>query len=615
MSSSLPEGPYADRRLAGIAGMAVGLGLLADLLLRETPWGLNTALWLSILGIAGFRVVRRSDAPAWPLLLAIAFAVCFAWRASAALLVLCGIMFLLSISLPLLRDPRAAGVVRHGLAFLATLTGAGILAPVAVAELARRRRGSAAPAGRLAPLVRGALVAVPFLLLFGALFSAADPVFEWYVGDVFDFVLERLPSHTLMTLASAWVALGLLFGLAVVRLRARWSEEDSRAGHAGTETLVALLLVDALFLLFLLVQIRTLFGGREIVETTLGLSYAEYAREGFFQLVTAAAIALSGLLAADWLVPAGSPRRQLFRAAALLLLVLVAAVLASAALRMRLYVSAYGLTELRLYTSAFMVWLAFVLAWFAGSVLRERRERFMAGALAGLAAGILGLAALDPDATIVRLNAGRLPRQPVPAHEESVGAGFDARYAATLGPDAIPALLAVWPRLDPWRRCVVAEALLADHAGGSPDWRTWSWGRDRAREVVARNRSTLERAFGSCPVRIRAPAVAKVGASVRIGWTGFTAEDDHVSIAHPRGSYEETYALSTTSSRPLTLQAPGVPGTYEIRYQLGESRRIVARKPLIVRPAAQPPAAISSAAATHSTGSPTRISPSSRTTP
>lgn len=613
MPSSLREEDRSGSRLTGIAGMAVGLGLLGDLFLRETPWGLGAAIWLSLLAVAGFLVVRRSDATAWPLLPAIVLAACFGWRASGALLVLCGLAFLLTMSLPLLQDPRTAGVLRSGLAFLATVAGAGILAPVAAAELARDRRGSAPSSGRLVPLARGALAALPFLLVFGALFSAADPVFEWYVGDVFGFALERLPSHALMTLACAWVTLGLLFGLAVVRLPARPSED--RAERAGTETLVALVLVDALFLLFVLVQVRTLFGGREIVETTLGLSYAEYAREGFFQLVAAAAVALTGLLAADGLVPAGSSRRRGFGWAAALLLGLVALVLASAAARMRLYVGAYGLTELRLYTSAFMAWLAFVLVWFAGTVLRGRRQRFMIGATAGLVTGILVLAALDPDATIVRVNAAALPSRAPAALEESAGSGFDARYAATLGPDAAPTLLAVWPRLDPWRRCVVAEALLEDHTGPSPDWRTWSWGRARARDEVAGNRTTMERAFRACPVRLTAPAVVRAGEPVRIEWTGFTADDDHVSIVRARGPHAETYALSRTTDRPLTLSAPRPQGMYEIRYELGESRRIVARRPLTVRPAAQPPTAISSAATTHSTGSPTRISPSSRTTP
>lgn len=612
MSSSLREEDRSGSRLAGIAGMAAGLALLGDLLLRETPWGLGAAIWLSLLAIAGFLVVRRSEAAAWPLLVAIVLAACFGWGASRTLLVLCGLAFLLTMSLPLLRDPRTAGVLRTGLAFLATLAGAGILAPVAAAELARRHRGSAPSTGRLAPLARGALAALPFLLVFGALFSAADPVFEWYVGDVFGFVLERLPSHALLTLACAWVTLGLLFGLAAVRLPVRAFGE--RAERAGTETLVALLLVDALFLLFVLVQVRTLFGGREIVETTLGLSYAEYAREGFFQLVAAGAVALTGLLAADGLIPAGSARRRPFGWAAALLLGLVGLVLVSAAVRMHLYVGAYGLTELRLYTSAFMAWLAFVLVWFAGTVLRGRREYFMIGATAALVAGVLVLAALDPDATIVRVNAAALPSRAPAALEESAGSGFDARYAVTLGPDAAPALLAVWPRLDPWRRCVVAEALLDDHSP-SPDWRTWSRGRHRARAAVARNRPTMERAFRSCPVRMTAPAVARPGEPVRIEWTGFTAGDDHVSIVRARGPHVETYALTRTTERPLTLSAPRPPGTYEIRYELGESRRIVARRPFTVRPADQPPTAISSAATTQATGSPTRISPSSRTTP
>lgn len=613
MSSSLYNDDGSPFWLAGIAAMAAGLGVLADLLLRETPWGLNAAIWFSLLAVAGVLVVRRSDAAAWPLLPAIGLAVCFGWRASWALLALCGIAYWLMVSLPLLRDPRTAGVLRNGLAFLATLAGAAVLAPVAVVELARRRRDSGTPTRRLVPFARGALAALPFLLVFGALFSAADPVFEWYVGDVFDFVLERLPSHALMTLAFAWIALGLLFGLAVVRLPARAS--SGAAGRAGTETLVALLLVDALFLLFVLVQVRTLFGGREIVEATLGLSYAEYARQGFFQLAAAAAGALTGLLAADGLIPAGSSRRRPFGWAAALLLGLVTLVLASAALRMRLYVAEYGLTELRLYTSAFMAWLAFVLVWFAGTVLRGKRERFMIGATAALVTGVLALAALDPDATIVRVNARGLPLRAPAVIEESTAGGFDARYAATLGPDAAPALLAVWPRLDPWRRCVVAEALLAEHTGSRPDWRTWNRGRDQAGEVVARHRAWLERAFRSCPVRLTAPAVASPGEPVRIEWTGFTADDDYVSIVRARGSDAETFALAPTTDRPLTLTAPRSPGTYEIRYELGESRRIAARSRLIVRATAQPAVAISSAAVTQSTGSPTRISPSSRTTP
>jgi len=57
-----------------------------------------------------------------------------------------------------------------------------------------------------------------------------------------------------------------------------------------------LALVNLLFLGFILVQVRHLFGNADLVRLTPGLTYAEYARHGFFQLVVVVAIALPMLL-------------------------------------------------------------------------------------------------------------------------------------------------------------------------------------------------------------------------------------------------------------------------------------------------------------------------------
>ena len=74
---------------------------------------------------------------------------------------------------------------------------------------------------------------------------------------------------------------------------------------------------------------------------------------------------------------------------------------------MRLYTETYGLTELRLYTTAFMGWLALVFLWFVATVLRERRELFAFGALVGGFAVISAAQLANPDALIVRANAAR----------------------------------------------------------------------------------------------------------------------------------------------------------------------------------------------------------------
>src|SRR5207245_8000783 len=89
----------------------------------------------------------------------------------------------------------------------------------------------------------------------------------------------------------------------------------------------ALGLIDLLFLLFVVVQARYFFGGTTLIEHTTGLTYAEYARRGFFELVTASGLVLPTLLGADWLLRDASPdARRTFRHLAGLLLGLLAVV-------------------------------------------------------------------------------------------------------------------------------------------------------------------------------------------------------------------------------------------------------------------------------------------------
>src|SRR5205823_3431807 len=62
------------------------------------------------------------------------------------------------------------------------------------------------------------------------------------------------------------------------------------------ELVVVLGALDALFLAFVLVQFRYFFGGANLVETSATLTYSEYARRGFFELVYVAALVLPTLL-------------------------------------------------------------------------------------------------------------------------------------------------------------------------------------------------------------------------------------------------------------------------------------------------------------------------------
>jgi hypothetical protein len=158
--------------------------------------------------------------------------------------------------------------------------------------------------------------------------------------------------------------------------------------------------------------------------------------------------------------------------------------MASALQRMRVYMDAFGLTELRLYVVTFLVCLSLVLAWFLWTVLRGRRAEFMLGAGVAALLGLLALNLMNPDALIARINTSRL----------ADGRTFDADHASQLGPEAAPILADRLDRLEAQDACVVSRALLADWSHDRGGIRGWNLGRERARDAVRAHRAELEAA-------------------------------------------------------------------------------------------------------------------------
>jgi hypothetical protein len=172
-------------------------------------------------------------------------------------------------------------------------------------------------------------------------------------------------------------------------------------------------------------------------------------------------------------------------------------VIVSALQRMRLYTQEYGLTELRLYTTAFMLWITVGAVWYLATVLRDHRERFLFGAMmAGLVVAA-SLNAIDPDDLIVRTNAAR-PDAP---------ARFDATYTLGLSADAGPALIEALPTMPAHQRANVARRLLQRwEASETQDWRSWNYGRWRSLHATAANEVLLRAAEQSQPTPSRSGA-------------------------------------------------------------------------------------------------------------
>jgi hypothetical protein len=477
----------------GIAllGSAVTLGLLGDVLFQDQPLGLNVLVWTAGFVAALTLLLRVGRAPLHqgrrfmvaPLLV---FAALFLWHASPLLVAANLLALSAAVSMGALRrtGPRLRSATLSDYGGGALAAGCSMLAgalPLLMSDVRWKEVVGRARSDKVAAAARGLAIGAPLLLLFGGLFVAADAMFKQLLSSAVPSLDSSVGVRALIVLVWAWLAGGLLRDLLAPREEGRLVRADAfgrgRSLRLGaTEINVALGVVDLLFLAFVLVQFRYLFGGEGLVETQANLSYAEYARHGFFELVAVVVLTLPLLLAGDWLLRDGTRGRRMFRVLAALLLALLGVVIASALQRLRLYVEQYGLTELRLYAGGVIVWLAAVCTWFAVTVLRGQRHAFAVGALIAGFAATLALNVLNPDALIARTNVTR----PV----------VDVDYLATLSDDAVPTLVGRLSSLAPDQQRRLARALLARDAAAG-DWRSWNASRSEATRVLRAHAAEL----------------------------------------------------------------------------------------------------------------------------
>ena len=355
--------------------------------------------------------------------------------------------------------------------------------------------------GGLAPVVRGALVALPVVAGFALLLGSADAVFGRALTDVLQFPVDLddvFRRGTFTTIAAAVVAAPVVIAGAASSLF-RWgglpplepAPDSSDVGAAvdgtrsgATEALVVLLGVDLLFAGFAAVQLVYLFGGRDTL-TAIGMTYSDYARQGYFQLV--GVVGLAGLLTIGAHHVVG--RTRAFLLAALTLLGLTALILASAAVRLALYQGAYGWTELRFFVAASIGWLAACLA-LAIALLATDRMRWLPHGLAMAAiAATLVVSAIGPQAFVMRENLARVvdPTRVAPGGEP----GIDLAYGLTLGDDAIPDLVAAMAVVPVPDGSVLLQQLelrrdeLAREAAAAGPL-SWNLAREQARAALAR---------------------------------------------------------------------------------------------------------------------------------
>jgi hypothetical protein len=452
-----------------LAGALV-VGVLVDQALRVAVFGLAASAALvggaMVLALAG-RVSRWE--PRLMLLAACVFAAGLSLRASpwlvwpdlvasalllgiAASLAADGSIFEIGIAELAARSAHATAHIAAGTAF--------VIRPLA----ASRRRLSG-----LAPLARGLLIALPIVALVSILLASADPVFASF------FNLSLDPAQ--LARDGAFIALGAAATAGLLRLaRSEPIEPVTGPGWrlGSTEALVVLALLDTVFAGFALAQWLAASGAAAETLRSAGVTYSDYARSGFFQLLWVSGITLLVLIVFSRIT--GYRRRAdavAFLVLAEIAIALTLVIVAVAFMRLSLYEQAYGFTMLRLYSHIFAGWISVVFLLFAIDVLGARRRWFAGAVLTSALLVLLALNVANPEAIVVAFNIdhGRATHK------------LDTEYLTQLSSDGVPALVDALPRADPALEPQIKEAACAGARDYAPSLAALNWSDAAAAEA------------------------------------------------------------------------------------------------------------------------------------
>jgi hypothetical protein len=504
-------------------GVAFMLAVVGDSLLHVGFPGVGFPVWLALIALSVIALAWRADlavsreSAGW-FAVAVVCAACAAWRDAETLQVFntfgtIGALLLGATAMhratPVLFAQRLRDSV---LAFAhTTWTAAFGIFPLALRE-APASAASSVVKNRFARYARAAILAVALVLVFGALLRSADPIFASLVS---------LPSFDVEELVNHLVVIGIFTVLLGGGARAALLAKQDRVADAAlpffrlssVEVTTALVTLNVLFAAYVLAQLGWFFGGEQFLRDRTGLTVAQYARGGFFQMLVVVALVVPLLIATR---AALEPGRELARRHTVLSLPIVGllgAIVVSAASRMELYVRYYGLSVDRVYPIAVMAWLTIVLVWMTFTVLRGRPRTFTAGAAISALATLFTLNVVAPDRIVARTNLERAE------HVTRDATPLDIDYLAKLSGEAVDltveAVLTPRVAIDATARCEAARTLLErwgpeSNRRKSRDvpaaWRSWNAGMAAGLRAVGAHIGELRAIAHTCAGTKAAPA-------------------------------------------------------------------------------------------------------------
>ena len=265
----------------------------------------------------------------------------------------------------------------------------------------------------------GVVIALPILLIAAGLLSSADAVFRKMTTDFMNWIRPGNVFNVVIRVTFLFFA-----SYALTSYLCKRSITEEVKDHRKGEPVLAITIMSLLSLLYLLfsgIQIFGLFLGK--MQLPDGYTYAQYAREGFFQLLAVSILNLILVLVCLSFFRESKVLKVIMTIMSLCTFIMIA----SSVMRMIIYIRYYYLTFLRI----FVLWmLAVLFVMFIGVLINIYRESFPLFRYGVMMVTVLYLALSfsHPDYIIARVNIANAP-------------GGDFSYLSDLSADAAPVII------------------------------------------------------------------------------------------------------------------------------------------------------------------------------
>lgn len=294
----------------------------------------------------------------------------------------------------------------------------------------------------LRSIFKGIIMSLPVLAILGWFLYSADLVVQAYANKLFDLLYIKINLEIILRIIIififSYIFIGIFSKIADKNNPETPEIKNSRIKSTGfIESMTVLILVELLFLAFISIQFFYLFGGKSYVwGINEYITYSEYAKNGFYELIKVAIISFLLIYAID-----GSSKietlkeKKTFKFLSAALFIEITIILLSALKRLLLYVDGYGLTLFRFLAFALLFWIFCVFLFFLYKIFLEKKISVFVSMVFFLTIAVwIGVNIINPHELIAKVNIERFLE----------GKKIDPVYFSDLSEDAVPEIVKIF---------------------------------------------------------------------------------------------------------------------------------------------------------------------------